>query len=95
MKTFLFVSLIWPRTRCVDRQIVFHVFCHYNEINIRDLASLIEDKLTTPRFFSGSILGWLDGGGVRIIRSCQIETNYNVGGSYGSLRGAGIGLDRR
>ena len=96
MKTFLFVSLIWPRTRCVDRQIVFHVFCHYNEINIRDLASLIEDKLTTPRLFSsGTILGWLDGGGVRIIRSCQIETNYNVGGSCGILRGAGIGLDRR
>ena len=88
MKTFLFVSLIWPRTRCVERQIVFHVFCHYNEINIRDLASLIEDKLTTPRIFSGSILGWLDGGGVRIIRSCQIETNYNVGGSC-----EGLGLD--
>ena len=64
------------------------MFCHYNEINIRDLASLIEDKLTTPRFFcSGSILGWLDGGGVRIIRSCQIETNYNVGGSCGAGRG--------
>ena len=88
MKTFLFVSLMWPRTRCVDRQLFFHVFCHYNEINIRDLASLIEDKLTTPRIFSGSILGWLDGGGVRIIRSCQIETNYNVGGSC-----EGLGLD--
>ena len=90
MKTFLFVSLIWPRTRCVDRQIVFHVFCHYNEINIRDLASLIEDKLTTPRFFSGSILGWLDGGGVRIIRSCQIETNYNVGDLAGTCEGLGL-----
>ena len=90
MKTFLFVSLIRPRTRRVDRQIVFHVFCHYNEINIRDLASLIEDKLTTPRFFSGSILGWLDGGGVRIIRSCQIETNYNVGDLAGACEGLGL-----
>ena len=32
-------------------------------------------------------MGWMvrDGvGGVGIIRSCQIETNYNVGGSCGS-----------
>ena len=91
MKTFLFVSLIWPRTRCVDRQIVFHVFCHYNEINIRDLASLIVEKQTTPRFFiSGSILGWFDGGGVRIIRSCQIETNYNVWDLAGACEGLGL-----
>ena len=43
-------------------------------------------------------MGWMvRGGGVGIIRSCQIETNYNVGGSCGGREGveAQIGLDRR
>ena len=36
-------------------------------------------------------MGWMvrggGVGGVGIIRSCQIETNYNVGGSCGAGRG--------